>query len=212
VFRSAPVTLAVGALCMLAAIAGEPLAFSLAWERGAILHGELWRLWSGHLVHYSLSQGAADALAFCAMGMLSEPLLGSRRFFCVLLGGAAAISLGLLAFAPSLDAYRGASGLAMLAAALAGVLMWRRQPAARWLIGTGGLALAAKLLGDAGGHALTLASLPAGVAVSWQAHLIGTLIGGLMGVLTGVPIGDQLSPGRAGERAGGVPRLSRDRA
>jgi rhomboid family GlyGly-CTERM serine protease len=208
VCRGAPVTLAVGALCLLAAIAGEPLASSLAWERGAILHGELWRLWSGHLVHYSLSHGAADALAFCAMGMLAEPLAGSRRFLFVLLGGAAAISLGLLVFVADLDAYRGASGLAMLAAALAGVLVWRRQPAARWLIGASGLALAAKLLGDAGGHALTLASLPAGVAVSWQAHLIGALIGGLIGLLIGV----LPSPGRAGERAGGVPRLSRERA
>ena len=172
-----PVTLAVGALCLALAIAGEPLASSLAWERGAILHGEIWRLWSGHLVHYSLSHAAADALAFCAVGMLAEPLVGPRRFLLALLAGAAAISLGLLAFAPALDAYRGASGLAMLTAALAGVRMWRRQPAARWLIGAAALALAAKLLGDAGGHAFTLAGLPAGVAVSWQAHLLGVLLG-----------------------------------
>jgi rhomboid family GlyGly-CTERM serine protease len=177
VHKSAPVTLTLGAACLLLAIAGEPLASSLAWQRGAILHGEVWRLWSGHLVHYSPSHGAADALALLAAGMLAEPLAGSRRFAALLVGGAALISLGLLACVPALDAYRGASGLAMLAAALAGVLLWRRRPAARWLLGAAGLALAVKLLGDAGGHALTLADLPAGVEVSWQAHLLGALLG-----------------------------------
>jgi hypothetical protein len=87
------------------------------------------------------------------------------------------ISLGLLVCVPALDEYRGASGLAMLVAALAGVLVWRRQPGARWLMGAVGLALATKMLCDAGGHALTLASLPVGMAVSWQAHVLGTLLG-----------------------------------
>ena len=175
--KNAPVTLALAGACVAGAIAGEPVVSQLAWERGAILHGEVWRLWSGHLVHYSLSHGAADGLALLAMGMLAEPLLGSRRFAAILAGGAALISLGLLAFVPALDEYRGASGLAVLVAALAGVLVWRRQPRARWLVCAAGLALAAKLLGDAGGHALTLAGLPAGVMVSWQAHLLGALIG-----------------------------------
>lgn len=175
--KGAPVTLALAGACVLGAIAGEPAASALAWQRDAILHGEIWRLWSGHLVHYSLSHGVSDALALCAGGMLAEPIVGSRRFAAILAGGAALISLGLLVCVPSMTEYRGASGLAMLVAALAGVLVWRRQPAARWLVGAIALALAAKLLGDAGGHALTLAGLPACVTVSWQAHLLGTLLG-----------------------------------
>jgi hypothetical protein len=103
--------------------------------------------------------------------------VGSRRFASILAGGAALISLGLLVCAPSMAEYRGGSGLAMLVAALTGVLVWRRHSGARWLIGAAGLALAAKLLGDAGGHALTLADLPPGVMVSWQAHALGVLLG-----------------------------------
>jgi rhomboid family GlyGly-CTERM serine protease len=175
--KGAPVTLALAGACVLGAIAGEAAAPALAWERSAILHGEIWRLWSGHLVHWSLSHGAADALALLAAGMLAEPIVGSRRFAAILAGGALLISLGLLAFVPALDEYRGASGLAMLVAVLAGVLVWRRQPRARWPIGALALALAAKMLWDAGGHALTLAGLPAGVDVSWQAHAIGGLLG-----------------------------------
>jgi rhomboid family GlyGly-CTERM serine protease len=176
-FKRAPVTLALAGACVLLACAGEAAGSALAWERSAILHGEIWRLWSGHLVHWSLSHGAADALALLAMGMLAEPIVGSRRFAAILASGVLLMSLGLLVCAPSMTEYRGASGLAMLVATLAGVLVWRRQPRARWPIGALALALVAKMLWDAGGHALTLAGLPVGVAVSWQAHLMGALSG-----------------------------------
>lgn len=176
-FKNAPVTLALAGACVVPACAGEAAVHALAWERSAILHGEIWRLWSGHLVHYSLSHGAADVLAFLATGILAEPVIGSRRFAAILAGGALLISLGLLQFVPALEEYRGASGLAMLVTALAGVLVWRRQPNMRWLVGAVGLALAVKLLGDAGDDTLTLAALPVGVAVSWQAHALGGLLG-----------------------------------
>lgn len=175
--KGVPVTLALAGVCVVGAIAGEPLLSTLEWQRAAILHGQIWRLWSGHLVHYSLSHGVADALAFLAMGMLAEPLVGSRRFAAIVAGGAVLMSLGLLAFVPALGEYRGASGLAMLVATMAGVLVWRRQPGARWLVGAAALVLAAKLLADAGGHAFTLAGLPVGVTVSWQAHALGGLLG-----------------------------------
>jgi rhomboid family GlyGly-CTERM serine protease len=176
VVKRSPVTLATVTLCLLLACAREPLAKALAWQRGAILHGELWRLWTGHLVHWSASHAAADALALGAAGLLAEPLAGSRRFALVLLGGAAALSLGLLACAPHLETYRGASGLAMLAAALAGVLLWQRHPAWRPALAAAGLLLAIKTWAEAGGLA-ALAALPAGVTVAWQAHLLGALLG-----------------------------------
>lgn len=203
----APVALALAGACVVGACAGEPAASALAWERGAILHGEVWRLWSGHLVHYSLSHGAADALAFLAMGMLAEPLVGSRRFAAILAGGTLSMSLGLLAFVPALDEYRGASGLAMLVASLAGVLVWREQPGARWFVGAAGLALAAKLLGDAGGHAFTLAGLPVGVTVSWQAHALGGLLGVCAAFTLRAPAGIEPAPHLDAKNQ--VPRLPR---
>lgn len=178
---AAPVTLITVALCLLLACAcaggDTPLAAALAWERGAILHGQLWRLWSGHLVHYSASHAAADATALGAAGLLAEPLVGTRRFALVLLGGAAALSLGLLACAPGLAEYRGASGLAMLAAVLAGVPVWRRRPALRWPLAAAALLLAIKTGAEAGGQGAALASLPDGVTVAWQAHLLGAALG-----------------------------------
>jgi len=169
--KRAPVTIAAGAICLLLACAGEPAAAAMAWERSAILHGELWRLIGGHVVHFSPSHAGADALGLIAMGLVAEPLTGSRRFALVLGGGALLISLGLLALAPGLSEYRGASGLAVLTTVLGGVLAWRRYPASRAMLACAGLALASKTLWEA------FSDLPAGVTVAWQAHLLGAAFG-----------------------------------
>jgi rhomboid family GlyGly-CTERM serine protease len=176
--RRAPVTFALGGICLLLACAGEPAAAGLGWERAAILQGELWRLLSGHLVHFSFSHAGADLLALMAMGTVAEPLAGSRRFAKILAGGAVLMSLGLLALAPELNEYRGASGLATLAAALGGVLAWRRHPVSRPMLACAALALASKTLWEAFAHMAAFTDLPAGVAVAWQAHLLGALLGG----------------------------------
>ncbi|MCS0588413.1 rhombosortase [Massilia norwichensis] len=175
--RRAPVSFTIGAICLLLACAGEPVTAGLEWERMAILHGEVWRLLSGHVVHFSLSHAGADALGLIAAGLVAEPLIGSRRFALILGGGALLVSLGLLALAPGLFEYRGASGLAMLAAVLGGVLAWRRHPASRAILACAGLALASKTLWEACAHTAAFTELPAGVAVAWQAHLLGAVLG-----------------------------------
>ncbi len=173
----APVSIGVAGFCLLLACAGEPAVAGLAWERTAILHGELWRLWSGHLVHFSLSHAGADALVLAAMGCMAEPLTGSRRFALVLGGGALLISLGLLALAPGLLEYRGASGLAVLAAVSGGLLAWQRFPLSRPMLACAALALASKTLWEAFARTAAFTDLPAGVTVAWQAHLLGAVLG-----------------------------------
>jgi rhomboid family GlyGly-CTERM serine protease len=178
------VTVAIGGLCLLLACAGEPLSSGLAWERSAILHGELWRLWSGHLVHYSVSHAAADTLVLFVMGLYAEPLVGSRRFGAMLAGGALVLSLGLLALAPGLHEYRGGSGLGVLTAVLGGMLAWRHHPASRLILCCAALALASKTLWEACAHSAAFTDLPAGVTVAWQAHLLGALLGACLGRAT----------------------------
>jgi membrane associated rhomboid family serine protease len=165
----------VAATCLLLACAGEPAARSLAWERAPVLHGQAWRLWTGHLVHFSVSHATTDALALLAAGWLAEPVVGPRRYALVLLAGAALLSLGLAGMTSSVD-YRGASGLAMLAATLAGALAWRRHAGLRTWLGCAAAALAATIVCEANGQAL-LAELPLGVSVAWQVHLMAALLG-----------------------------------
>lgn len=181
--KTAPVSFALAGTCLLLLCAGEPAASGLAWERSAILHGELWRLWSGHLVHFSASHAGADVLTLLALGVLAEPLIGSRRFALVLAGGALLLSLGLLVLAPAMHEYRGASGLAVLSAVLGGALAWNRYPGSRPVLACAALALTSKTLWEACANMAAFTDLPAGVAVAWQAHVLGALLGGCAAAL-----------------------------
>lgn len=171
------VCLLTGGACLLLGVAFPSLAPYLAWDRDALLMGQLWRLWTGHLVHFSPSHAAADALVLVAAGLVVEPWLGARRMAALLLAGAAAISLGLLAAAPALAEYRGASGLGIMTVTLAGALAWRRRPRARPVLALGALLLGAKLLYDGMADQALFAGLPAQVGVAWQAHLLGAACG-----------------------------------
>ena len=84
-------------LCLLLACLPESLAAQLSWERGAILGGQWWRLWTGHLVHFGLQHAMLDAIVLFAGASLLERELGTRRLLRQLLLAAPLIALGLLA-------------------------------------------------------------------------------------------------------------------
>src|SRR4051812_25687175 len=77
----------VGRAKAFAALLIFPLAFAIhlapgfkAWliyDRAAILHGELWRLWTGHLVHFSNSHLLLDA-SVCGIVLLSRTTFAKR--------------------------------------------------------------------------------------------------------------------------------------
>jgi len=89
----------------------------LVYDRGAIAHGEWWRIWTGHLVHFGWPHFIADAGLFFILGWLLEPphpalsrfalvvmpvvISGSLFFFDPAMtryGGLSAVNLGLLVF------------------------------------------------------------------------------------------------------------------
>jgi len=121
----------------------------------------------------------AETLVLVATGLYAEPLVGSRRFALILACAADLLSLAMLVLAPALHEYRGASGLATLSAVLAGVLAWHRHPESRPVLACAALGLAAKTLWEIATHTAAFSDLPAGVAVAWQAHLLGALLGAL---------------------------------
>lgn len=89
----------------------------LIYDRSAIAHGEWWRIWTGHLVHFGWPHFIADTGLFVILGFLLEPrqpalsrftlfampavISGSLFFFDPALaryGGLSAVNLGLLVF------------------------------------------------------------------------------------------------------------------
>lgn len=166
-------------LVALLALLPEALQARLAWDRAAIDGGEFWRLWSGHFVHWSAAHAYTNGLLLAVLGFCLEraAVAGSPRRFAAWpwLVAPLLISLGLPLLAPAMDIYRGASGLvAMLVVALC-VDTWMSR--SDRLLGTF-LLLALLLKTGLEGAGVGLASsLPVGIAVAWQVHVLGGLAG-----------------------------------
>jgi rhomboid family GlyGly-CTERM serine protease len=86
-------------------------AEALAYDRAAILHGEVWRLWSGHLVHFSGSHLCWDLLATALAGAWIERagFRGGRWLWVIT---PPLVSLLMLLGEPTLARYGGLSAMA----------------------------------------------------------------------------------------------------
>lgn len=161
------------------AVGFTSLAPQLAYDRQGIMAGEVWRLWTGHLVHFSAQQLLLDVSMLIVVGWLVEREWGARFTAGIMLLGMPAISIGLFLSSPHLLHYRGASGVVMLLALAAATAIWSSRFAARPGLVLIGLALAIKTVLDVLGTLPDLSSLPPGIRVAWQVHVAGALIGWL---------------------------------
>ncbi len=92
------------------------LAPVLLYDRLALVRGELWRLWTGHFVHFGASHLLWNVVVFAIASIWVERL-APRRARLLLLVAPMAIGIALYGLDPALGFYGGLSGLtaAMLA-------------------------------------------------------------------------------------------------
>jgi rhomboid family GlyGly-CTERM serine protease len=96
-------------LCaLLQALHSAPL---LQYQRGAILHGQYWRLLSGNFVHLGWGHLAHDLVGLWLIWVLFGQLLSTRAWLALLLWDGLAIGLGLLACSPTVHWYVGISAI-----------------------------------------------------------------------------------------------------
>jgi len=160
---------------ILACAPGEAVNW-LSLDRHALLSGEVWRLWTGHLVHFSAMHAAEDIMLLFVVTAIAEREIGGWATGIALLVGAPLISLSLILLVPDLALYEGSSGLSAFLGFIVGALIWRRSPHLRFMIGCIGLVAVAKASLDATGFLAGFSSVPEGVRVAWQAHVIAWLI------------------------------------
>lgn len=143
---------------------------TLRFERAALLDGELWRLFTAHLVHLGWAHWALNALGLVLCGVLANPLPSPGRLLACVAGLGLGVSLMLLAFDPSLTHYVGLSGV------LYGLFVLTLWPQARRGDGLGRVALATVLAWMtwqwAVGPVASEAALIGGAIVA-QAHAYG---------------------------------------
>lgn len=167
------------AVCLLPLLLPDSATHLLEYQRGAVASGELWRLWSGHLVHYSATHAGLDGSACLVLAVGLHQAGDGRRLLYRLACIAPLLSLALFIAAPEMQYYRGASGLVMAMLAAVWLMLWRAQRGWRVVLFPLAAALLIKLAADALFPDQTVSSLPAGIRSAWQIHLAG-LIGGII--------------------------------
>ena len=159
---------------------GERWADALVWHRGAIEAGELWRLWTGQLVHHGASHTLWDLLVLAGLGVWLE-----HRSRAVLLwvAGASATGAAAVVFVlrPDVDVYLGSSGIgAGLWVAVAITILREASNRSEWLVAWGALCFVPLQIGLAlqglWPEALSAEGLPTVV----EAHLGGALAGAVV--------------------------------
>ena len=108
------------------------LADALFYQRSLIFSGQVWRTWTGHIVHFGPTHLAWDLAVFLPAGCWLENLRPRCArwlyLFCPVI-----ISLLLLAFDPTLERYAGLSGLAMGTLVLLALVQLTNKNESRWL-------------------------------------------------------------------------------
>ena len=103
------ITLIIVGICMM--LPRWPTAESiLQFDRTSLFRGQIWRLLTCHLTHWSASHQFWSVGAFAVLGLLGE-LRDRRTFVWGCIAAALACSLSLLLFWPGIQIYRGMSGV-----------------------------------------------------------------------------------------------------
>ena len=173
------------ALCGIALVAwGWGLGSVLEYDRAALSLGELYRLFTGHAVHWSGEHLLWNLVALLALGAMCERIAPARHAIAVA-AAAVAIPLALFAFDPSLQRYRGLSGLASAQFALLVVLVLReaarKSDRGPLVLGTAfGVAFAGKVSYEAWTQTgLFVDAAGSGFLVVPLAHVVGASCGAL---------------------------------
>jgi len=90
--------------------ASQTLRDFFVYNRYDIAHGEIWRIWTGHIVHFGWPHFVADGALFVVIGWAlerSHPLCGKVSLIVLPL----VVSISLFWFDPSMNIYGGLSGV-----------------------------------------------------------------------------------------------------
>jgi rhomboid family GlyGly-CTERM serine protease len=165
------------------------LAAHLEYNRTAIAAGDIWRLLSGHWVHYGFDHFFWDVLAFGFLGAACERRSRHRLFVCVT-SSALAISLSVWYGLPGMNAYRGLSGIDSALVVLLFMELWseaRRSGQPKQIVIPAAclIAFVCKVSYELStGDTIFVKSLGSGMVGVPLAHVAGAAVGFLVGLGT----------------------------
>ncbi len=149
----------------------------LIYEREAVWCGQVWRLFSSHLVHFGGQHLAYDLLAFGVAGAMLEAR-GRRQLGTLCALTAVAIGGFLLIAKPEIVRYGGLSGVStavLTYVALSGLAEARRSRLICWAVLL--MVLCKIVVEGVTGASILPYAIPAAFVPVWQAHAIGYAAG-----------------------------------
>ncbi len=157
---------------------GDAGFLALLYSRAGLADGELWRLFTGHLMHFSWPHLAADIGAFLLLGVVIEREQGRGTLSVLLVLLALGTSSALWVLVPELAFYGGISALNY------GLLTWlcltQRdvvQKRWQWVLSMLPALLVVHIAWQYTTETTLISSgLPRSVRVAWQAHLFALLL------------------------------------
>lgn len=105
------VTLFLAAFCLAAATLGDAGRGLLRYERAGLERGELWRLFSAHIVHLGWSHTALNVVALLLLAGIFAPFMRALEWLVVMAVAALAIDIGLYVLDAEIAWYVGLSGV-----------------------------------------------------------------------------------------------------
>jgi rhomboid family GlyGly-CTERM serine protease len=174
-------------LCTLALVAAAVASDASPWlsswfvfERSSIESGQLWRVFTGHLVHELPELALLDLFALALLAGWVE--LRARGMLLPVLAASALVSSCAVLFLTDFDRYLGSSALAC--GLLAAAIVLEYAAGRRKLAAVAGLLLVGKLVAESYGYSPAgLGSLPEGFQPALAAHAGGTVAGCLTGLI-----------------------------
>lgn len=142
--RRLPVFTTVVALLAVLISADPSVASSMQFDRAAVVRGEMWRVVTCHLTHWTTDHLVWDVLTFAVLGVIAERA-NRRRFAACLIASAVAVPLSVASARPELTIYRGLSGIDSALFALVLTEVFRSGVAGRVLATVAGVAMASKI-------------------------------------------------------------------
>lgn len=143
------VTIGMGIVALVLFCGGDAFSF-LQYDRAAIGAGEVWRVITGHWLHWSFDHFLWCTITFMAIGAICEKI-SRKGYLATLVAASLIVPLVCWLAAPGLAYYRGLSGLASAIFMFGAVIMARDACIVRdWrgvlLPAVAGLAFAGKVL------------------------------------------------------------------
>jgi rhomboid family GlyGly-CTERM serine protease len=170
--RAPPLTLLMVASAVVVALVPSWASW-LIYDRSAILSGQLWRMFTGHWVHFSSRHLVYDAIALGTASWIMEARKVQRLFWFFIFASLS-INAAMLVFEPHMRFCGGLSGLATAAITLLALHGLQDPPPWRWICVAALFGVAGKILYEwVTGHCVFVTFDDAPVVVSASSHIAG---------------------------------------